>query len=530
MIQLEDVRYRLFVVPLMASALAPWISPWLSPIVVAALGLLVLLVWARRIAVDDPRLVWLMSGVFLLHVTLGAALFLISYFHLPVLRSLQLGGGFWAFAGDSDGYHLGALHLIDDLKLGRPLPTLTAAVAYDSFLAVVYMCFGSLPLTAIVINGWFVAASGLFAYLLARQFGAARGAQYAAVLVVTCWPSGFVWSSQLLRDSMALFLTWASLSAIVFMLEALPGRSVTTLLRAAALAGTTAAVTIIRIQVGWLFLAAAIAVVMATGAGLVRTTRGMRNAFAVLLLVAVATVFGTGVPYMRGFQVEVKGAATLKPVPPPSSPGPTPEAAGADNPITTATESQRSSPAATSPVATSPSAAFASRLDTIPRLLESRRRAYLIGANASIGADADVMTWHGLFAFLPEAVANGLFAPFPWDWRSGKTTGAMKSLGVVEGLALMVLFPVLALGLVRAAKARRSGITFVLVYGTVALVFISLLVPSLGTLVRQRLQALLPLFVLAIAAGGLDVYQKLIEVAWTSRRSSLLTERPDVRP
>src|SRR5882672_5814486 len=98
MIQRTEVHPYLLALLVAASPLVSWISPWLSPIVVASLGLYVLRVWARRIAVDDDRaLVPLMTGVFLLHVTLGTALFLISYFHLPVFSNLQLGGGFWSF-------------------------------------------------------------------------------------------------------------------------------------------------------------------------------------------------------------------------------------------------------------------------------------------------------------------------------------------------------------------------------------------------------------------------------------------------
>ena len=53
---------------------------------------------------SERWLKWIVAAGFLARAVLGQALFWISWTRLPVLRSLQMGGGYWVFAQDATFY------------------------------------------------------------------------------------------------------------------------------------------------------------------------------------------------------------------------------------------------------------------------------------------------------------------------------------------------------------------------------------------------------------------------------------------
>ena len=53
---------------------------------------------------SERWLKWIVAAGFLARAILGQALFWISWTRLPVLRSLQMGGGYWVFAQDATFY------------------------------------------------------------------------------------------------------------------------------------------------------------------------------------------------------------------------------------------------------------------------------------------------------------------------------------------------------------------------------------------------------------------------------------------
>src|SRR5712671_5544781 len=58
----------------------------------------------KSIARGDRRAAAIVSAGFVLRAVIAQALFWISWLHLPVARSLQIGDGFWFFAIDGQGY------------------------------------------------------------------------------------------------------------------------------------------------------------------------------------------------------------------------------------------------------------------------------------------------------------------------------------------------------------------------------------------------------------------------------------------
>lgn len=480
---------------------APWVSGWLSPVCAVPVGVLALQAWSRKVAPDDRNFVRLITGVFLAHAVFAAVLFLISYFQLPVLRTLQLGGGFWAFAGDSDGYHGRALQLVRAFTEGLGLPPRQPSVIYESLLASVYLYFGPLPLTPILINCWLVAATGLLVYQMMTDLGATPANRYAAVIFVTCWPSGFIWSSQLLRDSSALFLTFAALMLSVSTLKWTASLNLSLARKALMLTGATAAATSVRIYVGWILLAGSLIIALGALLNVKRKEPRHGSPIVVLLSILVGAAVGTGSRVLGSFDDIVNTAVAIRVV--------------------------SVSPASAGPQDATPTVR-PSGLAVVPLMFEQKRRELRRGSNSVVGANADLSTWRGLLSYLPVGLLTSMLAPFPWDWHFGSTTGIFKLLALVESVTFLFLLPALMFGLSHWTRSRSSTTSFVLCYGAAMLAFLSLLIPNLGGLVRLRAQGVLPLLTVAIAEGGLNHYARPVRVV--IRMLSRITRRGRCNP
>jgi len=170
-------------------------------------------------ATGDRQLRWLIVTAYGARILLSLVLFAASLWAWPILRSLQLGRGFWMFAVDSQVYqHFGAI-MAKAWARGIEFPDPELGVEYFAVVATVYRLLGPQPLYAIVVNCWLAAISGLFAYLIGRRLGDRRTALIGAGLV-SFWPSSFLWSSQLLKDGLSWWLLFATLWLI---LNAIPG-------------------------------------------------------------------------------------------------------------------------------------------------------------------------------------------------------------------------------------------------------------------------------------------------------------------
>jgi hypothetical protein len=469
-----------------ALVIAPWITVRFSPVVIVMAGLWSLRVWARRVEDHRRTLPLTVTVLFFIHVVFTTILFAASYLELPLLPSLQLGGGFWAFAPDANGYHLRALGIIDAIRTGQNVSVSGPAAAYGVLVAGIYVIFGSLPLNAVLVNCWFVVATALLAYMLAARVGSDVRGRYGSLFVVACWPSGFVWASQVLRDSSALFLTFAALTSIVLIVRA---RSIK---RFAAFGATgliaTLALTAMRNYAGWLVLAAILVPLAAAIAGIFPRDR-IRQTASALLLAGLAVFIGSGPRFWTEVDQNMAAANAL------------PAAPARESAVTRARES-----------APAPAASFdlEATLRLVPRSFEQKRRELLKGSNATIDSDANVTTWTRLLTFLPKGTANALFAPYPWDVRVGASTGVFKLFAILETLLVIALFPALVFGVVATLKSRTAAAAVPLMFGLFMLPFVGVLIPNVGSLVRLRSQAILPLFTVAFANGGIGIYSRII--------------------
>jgi len=182
-------------------------------VLAAVVGAGLLWWWSRRLS-QDRRLGAIAVGSFLVRALLGVLLFFVSYYGWPFLETLQLGRGFWLFGPDSVGYHLYASSILDAFHFGVELPDPGTGMEYYLVVTGVYGLLGRHPLCGMLFNGWLAAASALLAYRIGHRLFGQRAA-LTAVLLVGFWPSSLLWSAQLLKDSVGIFLIFCALWVVV---------------------------------------------------------------------------------------------------------------------------------------------------------------------------------------------------------------------------------------------------------------------------------------------------------------------------
>ena len=146
--------------------------------------------------------------------------------------------------------------------------------------------------------------------------------------------------------------------------------------------------------------------------------------------------------------------------------------------------------------------------DPIGMIARLRRGFVHAGGRSALDGEVAFTGYRDALGYLPRALANALFAPYPSQWldRHG-STGPFKVLAAVEVVLLYVLIVPLVVGLGVVVLRGSPDALYLGVFVTTMLVLLGLVVNNAGTLFRLRLESLLPLF----AAGGLGC-------AWLVRR------------
>lgn len=130
-------------------------------------------------------------------------------------------------------------------------------------------------------------------------------------------------------------------------------------------------------------------------------------------------------------------------------------------------------------------------------LAESNRQrlglAYQSGSG--FGADVDTGTARKAISYLPVALANFGFGPYPW-----RVSGLRQLPALVDVVALWLLWPSLWRGLRRGLRQQGRKLAVLLLPAATMACVLSLSVGNFGILVRERMQVLL-LLVPFIALG-----------------------------
>jgi hypothetical protein len=195
---------------------------WL--LLVGRAGLYIALVWFfvwafRWTRTKSPILGAILAVGIIVRAALGSLLFAISYFELPFLAGLQLGGGFWTLALDARTYFFAAASAVDSgistIRDGSASPV------YVRLLALWMDLVGVSPASAALLN--------LLTYVLIAMLivAASRAVVSAAIALgaVTLSPALIIFGTQALKDSLCVMLIVLALAGARLWVESLNGTS-----------------------------------------------------------------------------------------------------------------------------------------------------------------------------------------------------------------------------------------------------------------------------------------------------------------
>jgi len=189
---------------------------WLVPVeVMSGFALL----WQLATWVGNSQVRRLVLASFGVRTLFALALFAISFWQWPILKSLQLSNGFWIFGLDARAYHFFGGGIAAAWEHGLELPRTELGIEYMALVGFIYKWLGTHPLYAILVNSWLAAANGLLVYGIGRRLFGSRTA-VGACLLVAFWPSSLLWSAQLLKDAVSWTLIFSSLWLMVSLLPA----------------------------------------------------------------------------------------------------------------------------------------------------------------------------------------------------------------------------------------------------------------------------------------------------------------------
>ncbi len=552
---------------------SPWLaSPWLIAPLLIVVGSRLLTLMMRRVA-PDPFVTTILFWSYRGRVILTVALFCISFWQWPLLRSLQTTAGFWMFGLDCTMYHHHAIRIVDAWNHGLELPNPGLRIEYFIVIALIYKLLGPHPLYPALFNSWLSVVTGLLAYLISRRLIGRRAALTTAVLV-SFWPSSLIWPTQLLKDSLAWFLIF---SAFWLILQLVPERETggwslrpRWLLRWLALGMAIVLLTRLRFYLGSVFSLAAI-VSFAPAAALALIRRRIRTSVcyaSLVILIVTSTLFARTINTVQLFsprypaighlklalelqqreqfssaEAELRRAVALQhhdagallellPIAGLNDRreevialydyhlnvgGAIPTANLQMSDGTTAPRA----PTHRQPSTTEQRSHDWSQMDDqmvlsaqemTPQFFGLTREGFVAsGGHSLMDAWARIFDFVSLAAYLPRAVVVGLFAPFPWQWFDTKgSTGIMRTWASVEMVLIYLLIPALIAGVRNIIKQRRVEGIFLLTAILFFAVSMSLVVANLGTLFRLRLQFLLPLLLVIAAGDPLAIYGALL--------------------
>lgn len=461
---------------------------------------------------------------YLLRALLAIVLFEISYYHWPILRSLQLTGGFWTFGIDAQVYHYagGAMATAwrrhtTPLILPEPRQFL-----FSFIVAVIYWLCGVHPFYPLVLNAWCGAVCGLLAYLIAGRC-VDQQAQLKSAVLVGFWPSSFMWTSQLLKDSLTwcLILTALFLSAVWCQSSSVRennGRQRT--LTWLGLMVVVSLMTNLRYYLGYaLLLASSFVFISVTlQAALRRHFRLEWRLVSLVLTLILAVAFPSawsmirlklGSLHMTGVPTPPR-LITGHPLSPPVNIGRhAPVSSTPEGPALVHSSSGSSLPPTPQDVGATPArdATALFKVTSREALLRIRQGFVSTGGHSLEDRDVDISSPAALWWHLPKGLMVVLLAPFPNRWFDvSGSTGVMPRYAIIEMLLLYGLLLLSVISGLRSVisgpppnvvpRSRDRGRLLLIVFTFFLMSTMALTVINVGTLFRLRLLFLFPLLTL----------------------------------
>jgi hypothetical protein len=521
-----------------------------------------------------------LMGSYILRAALAVGFYVVSAWHLPILPSLHMEDGFWRIARDAQAYHWLSMVVAESMRWGTEYPLFPYFGDPDFSIVVagMYLALGAHPLYVPLLNALCWTGVLTLTYRLAEPLNGRRGA-VAATTAVAAWPSAYIWSAQLMKDSLILLLVLMLLTLIARTFQrAWPLRG--TLVRWLAFLPLAFVMTRFRFYLVPLALAAAGVMVLRRiiwpGEGPSRTHVALRGlAMAGILMgvfVAARGISPFGIltskdhqrhHFAKGEYFEARGDVTrarweylrasgrVSPKSPPRLP---PEAKafhlpGKLPPEFRSTSLEEAKRLALDPVQETPPAdapipeavvldqGLTQLGDTFTlRNTRKMQRGFLPwrptrpqdGEQPASVVERLVSSALDIVVQAPAGVARALWSPFPWQWFApAGDTGAFRRVAALEAVLLMACTPFFALGVVRGLRSGRDCSLLLSVFALVSLVLMGVIVVNLGSLFRLRLLAVAPMLLLA---GTYVVYRwipenKNVDAASARRIARSLAQR-----
>ena len=128
-------------------------------------------------------------------------LFWVSYLHLPIAPSLQLGDGYWFFGIDGKGYFLPALEAArTGIGAVVSLDPLLPSVFFTKTLAVLVLLFGPTMSVALLLNAFSYLGVCLLFVKFSERFRTGSSALVFALIAVSFSPSWILWALQPMKE------------------------------------------------------------------------------------------------------------------------------------------------------------------------------------------------------------------------------------------------------------------------------------------------------------------------------------------
>lgn len=424
-----------------------------------------------------PRVRYLLLAA-AIHLTLTITIFFIGHFQLLPEHIDRYGTGL-TFAIDGTTYHKVAGALSGELESGGIAAWLAVRAPFHSRLqSLAFATFGRLVghniLALEPLNLFFYLGILSCLYLIGREVFNER-AGFVAASIAGVWPTFLIYSTQFMRDSLAILCFLSLMLVLVLLLS----REFSMHHSLGLGIGGALALTLFWITRGnmWNVVLVAIAITLLLLVFLtIREKRLMwGNNVAMLVVIGAALTVPTRIE-----------STTLPGVRPPAT-------------------------ALAIPSASQPAPPEGIRYRVIKQIADRRAGSRLATARASdIDSHVRFSGAGDIARFLPRAAVIGFFAPFPKMWfETGNAGRAARLLSGVEMLAMYFLYPVVGLTVWRGRKDARVWLLFLA--ATIGMLALGLVVVNAGALFRLRY--LFWMLLLILAAGEIQ--------NWLSKKSFL---------
>ncbi|HJU53937.1 MAG TPA: glycosyltransferase family 39 protein [Pyrinomonadaceae bacterium] len=158
----------------------------------------------------------------------------------------------------------------------------------------------------------------------------------------------------------------------------------------------------------------------------------------------------------------------------------------------------------------------------LSRIQRSRSDA-ATSAGSGFAAEVDVSTTEGALSAIPIGTVYLLFAPFPWQ-----LTSLRSSITMPEMLVWWASFPALVLGVWFSIKYRFRQVLPILIFTSMLTIAYSVFQGNVGTAYRQRAQ--LMVFYFMFIAVGYVLFKERRENRKLKQQGHKVIRRPDVGP